>query len=665
MRFYKLTYNAITRIEKRTNNGKESFEDLFKDIPDEISELTNGNVVAFLSDYSSKKIHIAVAVNNGEIDGYIEDITSFLPSNISDENKAEEITGENFDKMTRCADRFCSICGSEIREKLGIYNLYSWNSELSFDEQFIEKPKGEYFSLELDDEKERIRQSGKPKIEYNPVHYIIGGNSPESRETLLEKLLFELKENGRISQARYTMIHIKDCHHFNLKAMSAEAEIIFKVSAGGAVVFNIADTISGGEEKRSSVREVLSALCKVSKKYLRNTLCIFLLPDNNHASADEMRACMPGETFVEIREDYINFEKSRKYLSFLAKNDRVRANKALYKDIEKDKTYFIDELNAVYNNWYKKSVIDKSFPAYSKYYEKHAVKVEKAEEKKERGDAYKELMSMIGLAGAKEVINEAIDYFRAQKLFADCGFAGSSPTMHMVFTGSPGTAKTTAARLFAKIMRDNNILSKGTFVEVGRADLVGMYVGWTANIVKEKFRKAEGGVLFIDEAYSLVDDRGGSYGDEAINTIVQEMENNRNDTIVIFAGYSDKMEEFLGKNPGLRSRIAFHVPFEDYSAEELFEIAELMSEKNKTVFAPGVKEKMIPIFKAASLQPDFGNGRFVRNLMEKARMKQATRLVNSGKKLITREQVSTLIPEDFEMPIMCTAKEIKRNAIGF
>ena len=113
-------------------------------------------------------------------------------------------------------------------------------------------------------------------------------------------------------------------------------------------------------------------------------------------------------------------------------------------------------------------------------------------------------------------------------------------------------------------MKENNLLSKGNLIEVGRGDLVGKYVGWTAPTIQKKFKEAQGSVLFIDEAYSLVDDRDGSFGDEAINTIVQEMENHRNDVVVIFAGYPDKMESFLQKNPGLRSRIAYHVPFSDY-----------------------------------------------------------------------------------------------------
>ena len=164
-------------------------------------------------------------------------------------------------------------------------------------------------------------------------------------------------------------------------------------------------------------------------------------------------------------------------------------------------------------------------------------------------------------------------------MFADKNIGKQHFTRHMVFTGNPGTAKTTVARLFARIMKENNLLETGEFIEVGRADLVGKFVGWTASLIKKRFSEAKGGVLFIDEAYSLVDDRSGSFGDEAINTIVQEMENNRENVIVIFAGYPDRMKEFIDRNPGLSSRIAFHVSFPDYSTPELCDIANLAAKR--------------------------------------------------------------------------------------
>lgn len=234
--------------------------------------------------------------------------------------------------------------------------------------------------------------------------------------------------------------------------------------------------------------------------------------------------------------------------------------------------------------------------------------------------------------------------------------------MHMVFTGNPGTAKTTVARLFARIMKDNGLLSKGQLVEVGRGDLVGRFVGWTAKTVQAKFKEAHGGVLFIDEAYSLVDGHSGSFGDEAINTIVQEMENHRQDVVVIFAGYPDEMEGFLQKNPGLRSRIAFHVPFADYSAQELCKIAALMGRSKGISLEKAAMDKLRTVFALVAQQSDFGNGRYVRNLLEQAKMNLASRLLESDLDEISAKELSTIKAVDIEVPVLPTAQKHK---IGF
>lgn len=208
------------------------------------------------------------------------------------------------------------------------------------------------------------------------------------------------------------------------------------------------------------------------------------------------------------------------------------------------------------------------------------------------------------------------------------------------------------------------MLSIGDLYELGRADLVGRYVGWTAPKVKARFNAAKGSVLFIDEAYSLVDDRDGLYGDEAISTIVQEMENRREDIVVIFAGYPDKMEQFLQKNPGLRSRIAFHVPFRDYDESELWQITKLMAMKMGVSVDDEAQPKLLEMFGRALNSEDFGNGRYVRNLLELARMRQASRLVTMDIDLVTDEAVTTLLPEDFEEPAL-THETRKVWKIGF
>ena len=178
------------------------------------------------------------------------------------------------------------------------------------------------------------------------------------------------------------------------------------------------------------------------------------------------------------------------------------------------------------------------------------------------------------------------------------------------------------------------------------------------------FKKAKGSVLFIDEAYSLCDDRSGSYGDEAINTIVQEMENNRDDMVVIFAGYPKEMNDFLDRNPGLRSRIAFHVNFEDYSAEELLSIVHLMAKNNEHKLADDVDETLLPFLERVCKKPNFGNGRFARNLIEGALFGQALRLTRQNFSTMTMDDIVTLKARDFDLTEDDTLEEEQKH-IGF
>lgn len=234
--------------------------------------------------------------------------------------------------------------------------------------------------------------------------------------------------------------------------------------------------------------------------------------------------------------------------------------------------------------------------------------------------------------------------------------------MHMVFTGNPGTAKTTVARLFAEIMKDEAILSTGKFVEVGRADLVGQHVGHTAPLVKKKFRDAQGGMLFIDEAYSLCDSYENGFGDEAINTIVQEMENHRDDVIVIFAGYPEPMKQFLDRNPGMQSRIAFQIEFENYTTEELCAITRLMLAKKQLTITEAAMNRLECIYNVARKDSDYGNGQFVRKMLEEAEMNLAERIMGADSDSLTLEAVSTIKESDIPE---YRAKECNKITIGF
>ena len=263
-------------------------------------------------------------------------------------------------------------------------------------------------------------------------------------------------------------------------------------------------------------------------------------------------------------------------------------------------------------------------------------------------DCSAKLEELIGLKGVKEQIRKITALAKMRQDMAALGKNSLPIVLNMEFVGNPGTAKTTVARILAGVFHQIGLLESGDLVEVGRADLVGRYVGHTADQVKNVFRRAKGKLLLIDEAYSLVENSAGQFGDEAINTIVQEMENNREDTIVIFAGYPNKMDALFAKNPGLRSRVPFQIRFADYSACEMVQIADLEAKRRGFAICPKARETVAAICGQAALNPELGNGRFCRNLVESAILSYASRVY--GSEDTPAEKDFMLTAEDFTAP---------------
>ncbi|UTD28092.1 CbbX protein [Bradyrhizobium sp. WD16] len=254
---------------------------------------------------------------------------------------------------------------------------------------------------------------------------------------------------------------------------------------------------------------------------------------------------------------------------------------------------------------------------------------------------------LVGLTPVKTRIREIAALLLIERIRKRMGLAIQAPTLHMSFTGNPGTGKTTVAQRMASILHRLGFIRRDHLVSVTRDELVGQYIGHTAPKTKEVLKRAMGGVLFIDEAYYLYrPDNERDYGQEAIEILLQVMETQRDDLVVILAGYGDRMDKFFASNPGFRSRIAHHVEFPDYTDDELLAIAELMLRDLNYGFSDGARDAFVRYIELRRSQPLFSNARSIRNAIDRARLRQANRLVSDLDRTLTPEDVSELQASD-------------------
>jgi probable Rubsico expression protein CbbX len=253
---------------------------------------------------------------------------------------------------------------------------------------------------------------------------------------------------------------------------------------------------------------------------------------------------------------------------------------------------------------------------------------------------------LVGLAPVKSRIREIAALLVVDRLRAEHGLASERPSLHMSFTGNPGTGKTTVARRMAEILHRLGYIERGHLVAVTREDLVGQYVGHTAPKTRDTLKKAYGGVLFIDEAYYLHrPENERDYGQEAIEILLQAMENERDKLVVILAGYKDRMDDFFGSNPGMQSRVAHHIEFPDFTVDELMQIGEVMLEERAYRFSPEARKVFRDYIERRRRRPRFAHGRSIRNAIDRARLRQASRLFESETAL-GRDELITIEAED-------------------
>ena len=653
MLFYRINLKARTRLSTGSREARESLAEAIQSATDFNAE---GKGPSVLVSKVSKTRMTCIGTQQVYSRKILEELTEKLIAETGIKAEIEdirEITATDFVEFLKTAERNSFIEDADTAAaSLGIGKLYEAYYRNSIEEELIPSPCTEEEAIRLcrenrtgteglEEEIIRIFSTHHAEFEGHPVHYALFYGDDTERKTIRNILLSALYSAGRLRSRRIAHFSVGDDERSYLSRRSGINDV-YPLLDGGTMVLEMNIQTWDGGGMRTAGDDIIEETAKLIAENAMDVLCILEFRNKDRTVLEKIRSYADDIQFITISEAIVSKEGIMGFLSRRAERDGITDTGSLFSMIpDMAAGYYPDDLLSIYRKWRKKRLCTEVYPQYSRIFQEKKIQDEP------KGSAYDNLREMIGLKEAKETILQAIDYMKAEKLFHDSGLAFSPVSRHMVFTGNPGTAKTTVARLFAQIMKENGILSEGTFIEVGRKDIVSKYLGGTAPLVQSFFKRAEGGVLFIDEAYSLTEGEQGLYGDEAINTIVQEMENNRADTIVIFAGYPEEMERFISRNPGLRSRISFHIHFPDYSADELLDIFRLFAGKEGFLLSGDAIHAVSEIFTEAVHQKDFGNGRFARNIFEKAKMRHASRIVRiSPEGILPPDMVRTITAED-------------------
>ena len=638
-----MLYMMKWTLEEPLSDGKTEQTEHQERFADISAKYTRGQEWAFVWRAARKQIGlVAEAASQAACDSLAERIRERLGVKVGRTACSEATLSEMFGCLNAASrrDLISEAAERSIRERYACVQ----SRDIAFRERLltpkktfptmIKEARECYLSESLAGELKRVEQGFQGDACFgHPTHYEIMGSREDIGKALCDSVLEALVKVGRLKSTRVTQYILSEQNEFS----SALYENLYQSSVGGTVEITVDGTI-----RQWIYDEVLPGICLTARRYMDKVLTVFRYTEGADRAREEIVKKLGAFPLVRLDDSTVSGEFAERYLRRRSREYHLRPDKALLAAAQTSLT--ASELDERVEAWYIRKLQKTKYPQYVPVLQREEAQPEGD------GDAMNELSQLIGLEEIKATVTRIVRFCKARTQMAAQGHGVRRPSMHMVFTGNPGTAKTTVARLMAKVLAENGVLDSGRFHEVGRADLIGKYVGHTAPLVREAFAKAKGGLLFIDEAYSLVDERRGLFGDEAINTIVQEMENHRDDTIVVFAGYPEPMESFLDRNVGLRSRVAFHVSFPDYSVEELCCIAESIAAQDGLTLNEEAKDRLRPLFASACREKDFGNGRYARKVIEQACMAQANRLFDPERGEPDPAQLCVLTAEDIACP---------------
>lgn len=524
---------------------------------------------------------------------------------------------------------------------------------------------------------QKLREEMGMKVMPTSKHLVFTGNPGTGKTTVARIIAGLYKEIGVLSKGHLVEVDRSDLVASYIGQTAPKTLEKIKEAYGGVLFIDEAYTLAKADGKDFG-QEAIDTLLKQMEDH-RDDLIVIVAGYTNEMK--KFVSSNPGlqsrfNTYIEFpdynKDELIKIFESlcTKYSIILTENARSAAAEYLT-ELEKNKGENFGNARDVRNFFEKVMMLQSTRIAKEKNLSPMSVKTVvgadippySTEEKTEGPTAMDELKSLIGIESVKEEVKNIVGLVKMQKMREEKGFKTVATSRHMVFTGNPGTGKTTVARIMGKLYKEAGVLPKGHVVEVSRGDLVGEYIGQTAPKTLEKVKEAYGGILFIDEAYTLSKGDGKDFGQEAIDTILKEMEDHRDSLIVIVAGYSENMQRFISSNPGLESRFNKYINFPDYNATELLAIFYGMCEKYSFSLTNEALKKAKEYLENMVEDKDanFGNARDVRNFFEKVLEKQAVRVSFMGniseKDMLTieKEDIITYIPKDPR----------KTNKIGF